>query len=234
MSTTPPVIRPDSRSADDVLAGGFRAIRTFSEALAASLSDADATIQSMADASPAKWHLAHTTWFFETFVLRDHVSDWQRLHQDWAFLFNSYYEAEGRRLSRAARGMLSRPGLHDILAWRAAVDEGILQALPAMSPTARELVKLGCQHEQQHQELLLADILHAFSINPLEPALWPSTRPCRHLLQGADLARTAGSKDIMACAKSVMMDRTRMLLLSTAKAPAIPRCSRLMPWPIAW
>jgi len=176
MSTTRPVIGPDSRSADDVLAGNFRAIRALSEALAAPLSDADATIQSMADASPAKWHLAHTTWFFETFVLRDHVPGWQRLHQDWAFLFNSYYEAEGRRLSRAARGMLSRPGLHDILAWRAAVDEGILQALPAMSPTACELVKLGCQHEQQHQELLLADILHAFSINPLEPALWPSTR----------------------------------------------------------
>lgn len=150
----------------------YAQVRTLTEALAAPLSDADATIQSMEDASPAKWHLAHTTWFFETFVLRDHVPAYRLHHPDWPFLFNSYYEAEGVRLSRAARGMLSRPSLAEVLAYRSAVDEALLAALPTLSPTALELVRLGCHHEQQHQELLLTDILHAFSTHPLEPALW--------------------------------------------------------------
>lgn len=173
MTRVHPGALPDTASIGDVLATGFLTMRALSEALAAPLSDADATLQSIADASPAKWHLAHTTWFFETFVLRDHVPGWRLQHPDWAFLFNSYYEAEGRRLSRAARGILSPPCLSDILAWRAVVNEGVLGALPTMSPAARALVQLGCQHEQQHQELLLTDILHAFSTNPLEPAIWP-------------------------------------------------------------
>ncbi|MBT0667322.1 ergothioneine biosynthesis protein EgtB [Novosphingobium profundi] len=155
----------------------FVRVRTFTEELARPLTDADATIQSMADASPAKWHLAHTTWFFETFILRAHAPGY-RLHQpSWPYLFNSYYEAEGNRLARPARGMLSRPTLAEILDYRQAVNAALLEALPTFSPQVLMLVQLGCHHEQQHQELLLTDILHAFSCNPLEPALWSHDEP---------------------------------------------------------
>src|SRR3954467_208226 len=113
--------KPDSATASSALASYFARVRSLSAALVAALSDADATIQSMDDASPAKWHLAHTTWFFETFVLRDHVPGY-RLHDErWPFLFNSYYEAEGARHARPRRGMLSRPTLAEVRTWRAAV-----------------------------------------------------------------------------------------------------------------
>ncbi|OAN65456.1 ergothioneine biosynthesis protein EgtB [Sphingomonas sp. TDK1] len=148
-------------------------MRALSTALVGSLSDADATIQSMDDASPAKWHLAHTTWFFETFVLRDHVAGYRLFDDRWPFLFNSYYEAEGQRHARPRRGMLSRPTLDEVHAYRAAVDAAICDAIPTLAPDILALIVLGCQHEQQHQELLLTDILHHFSVNPLEPAVWP-------------------------------------------------------------
>jgi ergothioneine biosynthesis protein EgtB len=138
--------------------------------LAAPLSDADATIQPFPDASPAKWHLAHTTWFFETFVLRDHVPDYRSFDERFAFLFNSYYEAEGPRYARPQRGMLSRPSLDEIRAYRAHVDEALNRALPALPPAALELIELGINHEQQHQELFLTDILATFAENPLAPA----------------------------------------------------------------
>ena len=157
-----------------VLAARYAKVRALTEALAAPLSDADATVQSMEDASPAKWHLAHTTWFFETFVLRDHVAAY-RLHDErFPFLFNSYYEAEGRRHARDRRGMVTRPTLDEVRAYRAAVDDALLRALPTLAPAAQELVALGCHHEEQHQELLVTDLLHLFSENPLEPALWPA------------------------------------------------------------
>jgi ergothioneine biosynthesis protein EgtB len=138
----------------------------------APLGDADATIQSMPDASPAKWHLAHTTWFFETFVLRDHCAGYARYDERWPFLFNSYYEAEGARHARAARGLLSRPSLDEVLAWRAHVDAAMapMLARPDLAP----LIELGIQHEQQHQELLLTDIKHALWSNPLGPAYLPA------------------------------------------------------------
>ncbi len=151
-------------------------VRALSAALASSLSDADATVQSMPDASPAKWHLAHTTWFFETFVLRDHVPGY-RLHDErWPFLFNSYYEAEGNRHTRDRRGMLTRPTLAEVRDYRTHVDTALAAALPRLGPEARALVELGCHHEQQHQELLITDLIHLFSENPLEPALWPAER----------------------------------------------------------
>ena len=154
----------------------LKAVRALSLALAGPLSDADATVQSMPDASPTKWHLAHTTWFFETFVLRDHVPGY-RLHDPrWPFLFNSYYEAEGRRHARDRRGMLTRPSLDEVRAYRAHVDAALVAALSTLPDTALELVELGCHHEEQHQELLVTDILHGFSENPLEPALWPAAR----------------------------------------------------------
>ena len=138
--------------------------------LAAPLSDADATIQPFADASPAKWHLAHTGWFFETFVLRDHVEGYRLFDERWPFLFNSYYDGEGPRHDRPKRGMLSRPSLDQVRDYRAHVDEALERALPNLPPEALELVELGINHEQQHQELLLTDILATFAENPLEPA----------------------------------------------------------------
>nr|WP_246205070.1 ergothioneine biosynthesis protein EgtB [Altericroceibacterium indicum] len=134
------------------------------------LSEADATLQSIEDASPAKWHLAHTTWFFETFLLRDHLPDYRLFDESWPFLFNSYYEAEGERILRGRRGMLSRPPVSEICEWRAHVDQA-MEAL--LDDTAcQDLIALGLAHEQQHQELLLTDIKHAFSMNPLGPAIW--------------------------------------------------------------
>jgi ergothioneine biosynthesis protein EgtB len=156
------------------LAERYRAVRALSEAIATPLSDADATLQPMPDASPAKWHLAHTSWFFETFVLRDHVPGHRLWDESWAYLFNSYYEGEGERHSRAKRGMLSRPGLDEILAWRAYVDAAVAAALPRLPEAALALVELGLNHEQQHQELMLMDIQAAFAENPLRPALWPA------------------------------------------------------------
>ncbi|WP_240529987.1 ergothioneine biosynthesis protein EgtB [Novosphingobium sp. PC22D] len=146
----------------------FHEVRRLSEALVAPLSDADATIQSMTDASPAKWHLAHTTWFFETFLLRDHRDDYQLFSDDWPFLFNSYYEAEGPRHARPERGMLSRPSLDEVRDYRARVDAAMEPLFGR--PELVGLIELGLNHEQQHQELLLTDIKHAFSRNPLGPA----------------------------------------------------------------
>ena len=112
-------------------------------ALVTPLSDADTSVQSMPDASPAKWHLAHTTWFFETFVLRDHVAGYRLHDQRFPFLFNSYYEAEGKRHARERRGMITRPSLEEVLAYRAAVDAAVLDALDAMPQAARDLVAGG-------------------------------------------------------------------------------------------
>src|SRR5690242_6317436 len=144
--------------------------RALTLGLAAPLSDADATIQPFPDASPAKWHLAHTTWFFETFVLRDHVPGYRAFDERWAYLFNSYYEAEGPRHARPRRGMLSRPSLDEVRAYRAHVDEALERSLSSLTPAALDLIELGINHEQQHQELFLTDILATFAENPLEPA----------------------------------------------------------------
>nr|WP_243843312.1 ergothioneine biosynthesis protein EgtB [Sphingomonas vulcanisoli] len=161
--------------------------RALSVGLVASLSDADATIQPHPDASPAKWHLAHTTWFFETFVLRDHVAGYRPFDPAFAFLFNSYYEAEGARHARDRRGMLSRPSLTQVIAWRGAVDEALEAAMPNLPPAALALIELGIHHEQQHQELLLTDILAAFAENPVDPAVWPIPRA-----EPAPLAKAIG------------------------------------------
>ncbi len=157
------------------LAERFAATRQLSEALVAPLSEADATLQSMPDASPAKWHLAHTTWFFETFLLRDRVPGYRLFDEQWPFLFNSYYEAEGERIPRPRRGMLSRPALAEIHGWRAHVDEAMQPLLG--DPAHAGLIELGIAHEQQHQELLLTDIKHALFQNPLGPAMWQAPTP---------------------------------------------------------
>ena len=161
--------RAQLRPADELSKRLF-ATRHLTLNLAGPLSDADATIQPFPDASPAKWHLAHTTWFFETFVLRDHLSGYRPFEERYAFLFNSYYEAEGPRHERPRRGMLSRPSLDEVRAYRAHVDSALEQALPSLPPVALELIELGINHEQQHQELFLTDILASLAANPLEPA----------------------------------------------------------------
>ncbi len=163
-------------STPDALTDLFARVRSLTLALAEPLSDADATVQSMDDASPAKWHLAHTTWFFETFVLRDHVASYRLHDQRWPFLYNSYYEAEGQRHARGRRGMITRPTLDEVRGYRAHVDAALAEAMPRLSPEALALVELGCHHEQQHGELLLTDVKHLLSQNPLQPALYHPER----------------------------------------------------------
>ena len=157
------------------LAQSYRAVRALSEALVGPLSDADATLQSMPDASPAKWHLAHTTWFFETFLLRDGLPGYRLFDLRWPYLFNSYYEAEGPRHTRAARGLLSRPALDEVLAYRLHVDAAMEHLLDRAE--FAELIALGLAHEQQHQELLLTDIKHALWSNPLGSAYVAARAP---------------------------------------------------------
>ncbi|MFC0203982.1 ergothioneine biosynthesis protein EgtB [Novosphingobium soli] len=165
-----PSAPPASFGLRESLEERFLRCRALSRALVAGLNEADAAVQSMPDASPAKWHLAHTTWFFETFLLRDQVPGYRLFDARWPFLFNSYYEAEGARLARPERGLLTRPTMAEVLAYRAHVEEALLAALPRLLERHADLVELGIQHEQQHQELLLTDIKHLFSRNPLGPA----------------------------------------------------------------
>jgi ergothioneine biosynthesis protein EgtB len=154
----------------DVLATRFTAVRAASERLAAPLSPEDATAQSMADASPVKWHLAHTSWFFETFLLEERPG-YRPLDEAYRVLFNSYYQTVGDQYSRPERGMITRPGLDEIRTYRAHVDEACLELLErdALSQHERALLALGLHHEQQHQELILTDLKHLFAKNPLHP-----------------------------------------------------------------
>ena len=156
---------------DATLARRYAAVRAQTMALAAPLSEADCQAQSMPDASPVKWHLAHVTWFFETFVLEAFEPGFRPHHAAYRVLFNSYYNGVGEQHPRPQRGLLTRPGLAEVKAWRAAVDERVLALLDRPHPASvAALVALGLQHEQQHQELLLTDLLHLFSCNPLAPA----------------------------------------------------------------
>ncbi|HUN48108.1 MAG TPA: ergothioneine biosynthesis protein EgtB [Stellaceae bacterium] len=155
----------------------LRRVRAASEALAADLSPEDQTIQSMPDVSPTKWHLAHTTWFFETFLLIPLLPGWRVHHPAYGHLFNSYYEAVGPRHPRPQRGLLSRPGVDEIAAYRRAITGGMLDLIGGADERQwREiapLIELGLNHEEQHQELILMDIKHVFSVNPLKPAYRP-------------------------------------------------------------
>ncbi len=152
----------------------FTEVRGHTEGLAAPLSPEDQTVQSMPDVSPTKWHRAHVTWFFETFVLAEHERDFAPFQDTYWFLFNSYYETLGPRYSRADRGFITRPGAHDVGVYRSQVDDRMRDlvagldggTLDKLAPT----LELGFHHEQQHQELLLMDIKHVLSRNPLQPA----------------------------------------------------------------
>ena len=158
----------------------LKAVRQRSEALIAPLEPEDLCLQGMADASPPKWHLGHTTWFFDTFVLSPYLEGWQPLDRQWSYLFNSYYDAVGARHPRPQRGLLTRPAMGAVLAWRQRVDRGLEDLLSQVEEPSTEqvirplqLLELGLHHEQQHQELLLMDLLDGFSRNPLEPAYGP-------------------------------------------------------------
>jgi ergothioneine biosynthesis protein EgtB len=171
-----PSAQPD-RTPRNPLLQRFAQVRAQTLALAAPLSEADAQAQSMPDASPAKWHLAHVTWFFETFVLERFEPGFKPHHPAFRVLFNSYYNGVGEQHPRAQRGLVTRPSLAEVRAWRAAVDErvaALLHHLPAPAwAEAAALIELGLQHEQQHQELLLTDLLHLLSLNPLAPVYRP-------------------------------------------------------------
>lgn len=157
------------------LALRYDAVRARSIALAAPLSDEDCCVQSMPDASPVKWHLAHTTWFFETFILERFEPNFKPHHPAFRVLFNSYYNGIGDKHARAQRGLLTRPPFPDVLNYRSDVDARVMALLvsPLGVDTYTELsnlLKLGLQHEQQHQELMMTDVLHLLSCNPLKPA----------------------------------------------------------------
>jgi ergothioneine biosynthesis protein EgtB len=173
-STTSPARDPASAAE---LAERYEEVRSFTERLAEPLSPEDQTIQTMPDVSPTKWHRAHTTWFFETFLLAEHQPGYRAVDPSYGFLFNSYYEAVGPRHARPERGLLSRPGAAEIGDYRARVDEAMHQLLASdPAPATRGLVELGLNHEQQHQELLLMDIKHVLATNPLHPC-YRSTVP---------------------------------------------------------
>ncbi|QDT70338.1 Iron(II)-dependent oxidoreductase EgtB [Planctomycetes bacterium MalM25] len=157
----------------------YQRVRRFSERLAETLTPEDSTLQSMPDASPAKWHLAHTTWFFETFLVGRfdrEQSGYQAVDPAYAVLFNSYYNTVGEQFPRAQRGLISRPTLGEALDYRKRVDEAV-ERLEAQAlfdePEVRGILEVGLHHEQQHQELLLTDIRHALSQNPLDPVYRP-------------------------------------------------------------
>ena len=158
----------------------FHEVRRFTESLCEPLSTEDYVIQSMPDVSPTKWHLAHTTWFFERFILAQHVPDYTPHHPRFNYLFNSYYNTVGPQNCRTKRGLLSRPTVREVYDYRAAIDRDITRLLEGadarLLEDLRPLIVLGCHHEQQHQELMLTDIKHVLSTNPLLPA-YQDTEP---------------------------------------------------------
>ena len=186
MPTASPVL--DLR-ADPQLASGnararwrdaYRAVRDETERRAAPLSPEDQIVQSMPDASPTKWHRAHTTWFFEQFLLTPHAPTYRVFDERFAFLFNSYYVSAGPRHARPQRGLITRPGAQAVAAYRAHVDAAVVSLIENASDATlaqvAPIIEIGLNHEQQHQELVLTDILHAFAHNPIMPAYDPDWR----------------------------------------------------------
>jgi ergothioneine biosynthesis protein EgtB len=158
----------------DELLQRYRDVRCFTETVCEPLHTEDFVVQSMPDVSPTKWHIAHTSWFFETFLLKPNLPNYQSPHPQYDFLFNSYYNAVGDRHCRAQRGLISRPTVEEAFAYRAFVDAQMGELLHAASAEQLKkltpVITLGLHHEQQHQELMLTDIKHVFSVNPLMPA----------------------------------------------------------------
>ena len=170
------------RSPGTALLEQYTAVRRQTEALCEPLSAEDHCVQSMPDASPAKWHLAHTTWFFETFILTHHLRSYRPLDERYRWFFNSYYNAVGDRPLRDMRGVFSRPAVEEVHAYRRHVDQGMRALLTGPPPAADvcELVELGLNHEQQHQELIVTDVKHALASNPLHPVYRSQVRAKSH------------------------------------------------------
>ncbi len=174
MQPRPSPHSPASPARAVAAAAPYDVVRAASEALAAPLSAEDCALQSMPDASPVKWHLGHTTWFFETFVLAPALPGYAPFDPSFRVLFNSYYDAVGERHPRPQRGLLSRPDLATVLSYRAHVDQAMRSLLaPGIAGATRELIALGLHHEQQHQELILTDVKHLLSHNPRKPVYRP-------------------------------------------------------------
>ena len=170
------------------LAQRFADVRTVSVSLCAPLATEDYVVQSMPDASPAKWHLAHTTWFFEQFVLRPHLAGYRAFDEQFGYLFNSYYETVGPRHQRPERGMLTRPTVDEVQSYRQHVDAHVDRLLRTRGADQEieGLIELGLQHEQQHQELIVMDLKHLLSCNPLRPAYRPHPGPLPRAGEGED------------------------------------------------
>jgi ergothioneine biosynthesis protein EgtB len=163
-------------SIDKPALAAFWDVRRYTEQLCRHLTPEDQTIQSMPDASPAKWHRAHTTWFFEQFMLLPHLAGYVPFSPEFSYLFNSYYEFVGARHPRFARGLITRPGVAEVTAYRNHVDAAMTQLI-GQRPDLANLLALGLNHEQQHQELLVTDMLHGLGQNPLLPAMNPDWQP---------------------------------------------------------
>jgi ergothioneine biosynthesis protein EgtB len=178
LSAPAPSLFSDPGTLSQRLVDAYLAVRNETERRAAPLSPEDQLIQSMPDASPAKWHRAHTTWFFEQFLLGEHCAGYQVFHPDYAYLFNSYYVSAGPRHARHRRGDLTRPTADEVTTYRRHVDAAVVKLFQtADEDTLRKLallVEVGLNHEQQHQELMYTDILHAFAQNPIPPAYDPA------------------------------------------------------------
>ncbi len=183
----------------DLLGSRYGEVRQTTEILSAPLSPEDQTVQSMPDVSPTKWHRAHTSWFFETFLLEPRLAGYRSFHPAFAYLFNSYYEGVGARYPRPRRGVVSRPGVAEVAAVPRARRRGDDPAARAAAwpRTSVSLVELGLHHEQQHQELLLMDIKHVLSCNPLQPAYATVTvaEPDRRDPGAVDRARRRPRRD---------------------------------------
>ena len=164
----------------------FKSVRSFTQRICEPLETEDYVIQSMPDVSPTRWHLAHTTWFFETFVLKPSVRGYQSSNDAFEYLFNSYYNTVGKQYPRAKRGLLSRPTVKEVWAYREAVNAAVEELLAQdVSAELAPVVELGLQHEQQHQELMLTDIKHVLSCNPLYPTYQQAELPTSHATGGS-------------------------------------------------
>lgn len=211
-------MKPALSIAPATLLDDYRRIRRASLDLAAPLSPEDTVVQSMADTSPTKWHLAHTTWFFEEFILQQQPG--HRFHDPrWRFLFNSYYQSAGPMHARVSRGLLSRPRLSEVLDYRTAIDAAMDELIASdPNPALALQIELGLQHEQQHQELILTDIKHVLSCNPLLPAYredlaWPRRpSPPQRFLAGAEGIVEIGADSAGAFAFDCETPRHRSLL----------------------
>ncbi|UAL08812.1 ergothioneine biosynthesis protein EgtB [Caulobacter segnis] len=195
----------------DALADRYRRVRRRTEVLAAPLSPEDQAAQSMPDASPTKWHRGHTTWFFETFLLTPFLPGYTAYDPSFGYLFNSYYETVGPRQPRPQRGLLTRPSTQEVGAYRAHVDAAMARLLAApLTPEIRERMELGLAHEEQHQELILMDILHLFAQSPLSPAYQPGAAPARPDPGPQRFHRFAGGLvEIGACEAGFAFDNER-------------------------